>query len=120
LATITPTITWLQGDAYSSNCALVTWGPVTESDTCNPANMGDFSDRSVQIAGTFGAATVVMQGSNDGTNYAPITDPQGNSISKTSAAIEAMTELCRYVKPTFSGGTGQSVTVTMMCKRAVR
>lgn len=110
MATIAPTITSLPRSVH-----LVVWSNVTNADTCSAAELSGDGDRSVQIAGTFDSATVVVAGSNDGSNYIVLTDPQGNAISKTAAAIEAITEVTRYIKPTFSGGAGtQSLTVSML------
>ena len=92
---------------------------MTESDTfvAVGSRWADYSDRSAQIVGTFGGATVVVNGSNDGTNYAPVTDPQGNAISKTSAAIEAISEATLFVRPTHSGGTAESMNVILVMRR---
>jgi hypothetical protein len=73
------------------------------------------ADRSVQVTGTFGAGgTVVLEGSNDGTNYRTLTDPQGNALSFTSAGLEAIQEITRYVRPRVTAGDGTtSLTVTL-------
>lgn len=96
---------------------LAQWALVTENDTCSPVEYAASADRSVQIAGTFGASTVLIAGSNDGTNYVTLTDPQGNAVSKTTAAIETLEEVTRYIKPTMSGGTGQSLTISLLLRR---
>ena len=103
------------------NCHVIAWTPLTSANASGEAvEMGGFSDRSIQISGTFNGATVVLQGSNDGTNYHTLTDPQGNAISFTSAdRIEQIMELTRYVKPVSTGGGGsQSLTVTIFMKKA--
>lgn len=88
---------------------------LTDADpTGDAVEFPDFPDKSVQIAGTFGGGTVVIQGSNDGTNYVTLADPQGNAISKTSAAIEQILENTLKIRPSISGSTGASVTVTMI------
>ncbi len=113
MATISPTIT-----AAGEHTRVATW-TFTEADTCVPVGpaYADYSDRNVQIGGTFGGATVVLQGSNDDSTYAAITDPQGNPISKTTAALEACTEVPLFVKPTTSGGTAQTSTVILVMRR---
>ena len=60
------------------------------------------ADMSVQVVGTFDTATLTMQGSNDGTNWAPLTDPQGNAIAMTVAGIEQILEKTRYIRPLVS------------------
>lgn len=121
MATITPTIVDI-GSGVGQNpngpSCIVTWAGITEADTCDPVELVGLPDRSIQFAGTFGSATVVAQGSNDGTNYVTLTDPQGNAISKTSAGIEMIAEVARYTRPSASGGTGQSLTVSMLCRKS--
>ena len=75
------------------------------------------ADRSVQIGGTVGGATVTLKGSNDGSNWEILNDPQGTPISVSNTAIVGISEITRYVKPEVSGGSSPSVTVTMLIKR---
>ena len=76
-------------------------------------------DRSVQIIGTFGTSTVAIQGSNDGgTTWASLTDPQGNVIEKTAAALEAVTEYTAKIRPYVSGGTTSDVDVYLIVRGA--
>lgn len=70
-----------------------------------PAAMAAHVDRSIQILGTFGAAaTVVWEGSIDGTTWATLTDPQGNAISKTAAGLEHCVEQVLYARPSLASG----------------
>jgi hypothetical protein len=99
---------------------VVTWTSVTEADTFGPIGprWADYVDRCVEIVGTIGAATVVLNGSNDGTNYANLTDPQGTAISKTVLpALEQIVENTLYVQPAHSGGTGESINVILVMRR---
>lgn len=79
----------------------------------------DYADRSVQIEGTFGAGTVVFQGSNDGgSNYQPLTDPQGNAISTTATKLEQITEATQLQRPVVTGADGATaVTITVIARR---
>ena len=99
---------------------VVTWALLTAANAAGTRiEMPGSSDRCVQIDGTFDTATVVLQGSNDGTTYFTLTDPQGNAISKTAAALEQVSELTRFIRPSTSGGGGsQSVNVRLLLKRA--
>ena len=116
MATITPTVT--QIGTSDDRCYVTVWAAITPGDTCDAVQ--NPMHRCVQFSGTFGGATIVIQGSNDGTNYVTLTDPQGNAISKTAAAIEQLEEITRYVKPVISGGSGSSITVTMLSRRGFR
>jgi len=115
MATITPTTTKVT-DGGVADVYIVQWPSMGNADTGIAIPMSSGSDRSVQIEGTFGAATVVFQCSNDGTNYQTLTDPQGNAISKTSASLEAISELTRFVRPVTSGGTGSVINVSLLVK----
>ena len=118
MADVDPTITPLP-TFESRGVNIYTWTPLVAANTTGtPIEVPGLSDRTVQIIGTFDSATVVIQGSNDGTNWATLTDPQGNAISKTAAAIEMISEVTRYIRPSISGGSGsESLTVILLAKR---
>lgn len=117
MAAIAPTYTF-----HGEHTVVATWAAVTSADTATPVGprYADFSDRSCQITGTFNAATVVWQGSNDGTQYESLTDPQGNAISKNTlgTTLEAITEATLFARPSFSGGGGsQSLNCILVMRR---
>ena len=96
----------------------ITWETLT---TTNPTGVAaewcEYDKRCVSITGTFGGATVTLQGSNDDTNYFTLTDQQTVAISKTAAALEQVNELPRFVKPVVTGGDGTTdidVIITML------
>lgn len=94
----------------------VQWTGLANGDDGTPYEGVGSTDRSVQVTGTFGTGgSVRLEGSNDGTNYAALTDPQGNDLNITSAKIEAITELCRYIRPRVTAGDGTtSLVVTVV------
>jgi hypothetical protein len=122
MATVNPTLTTLPGDTTinAAEAILYTW-TLTAADNVGAAiEAHEFGDRTMQVTGTFDSATIVMEGANVAT-YTTLTDPQGNALSKTAAAIEAILEVPRYTRPSSSGGAGsQSVVVTMLCRRTRR
>lgn len=101
---------------------LYTWTPLTSANADGSAiTAHEYGDRTVQITGTFDGATVTLQGSNDGTNWVALTDPQGNGIAKTAAALESVMETPRFTRVITTGGAGsQSITVTLFCRRTRR
>lgn len=103
-------------------CTKFTWGAFTSANTTAAAiSIPGFADKTVQIQGTFDSCTVTLEGSNDGTNYIVLTDPQGNAISKTASAIEAVTENTLWIKPVLAtAGASTSVVVTILAKAGVR
>lgn len=88
----------------------------TNSDG-SPVNLNRMSDRCVTVSGTFGSGgTLVIEGSNDGTNYYTLNDLQGNALSFTSAKIEGISELPTYIRPRVTAGDGTtSLNVYMNC-----
>lgn len=99
----------------------IVWTPLTTTNADGGAvEWVQFADRTIQFNGTFGAGgTIKMQGSNDGTNWFDLTDPQGNAISKTAAGIETCTEITMFARPFVSAGDGTtSLTATLVMRRA--
>jgi hypothetical protein len=115
MATRNATITDISPTGKSK---LVTWTGLLNTDDGAPADWVDYSDRCFQVTGTFGAGgSVTIQGSNDGTNWASLADPQGNALVFTSQRIEQALELPRYVRPLVTAGDGTTnLTVTLCMK----
>lgn len=119
MAVISKNIATLQ--TFGDKCWVVSWADLTNatSDSGDPFEMPGAADRSLQVTGTFGAGgTVTFEGSNDGSNWATLTDPQGNALTVQTAKIEAVVELTRYVRPRITAGDGTtSLTATMLVRR---
>lgn len=99
---------------------IVTWGPMANGDVgVDPAALLGFSDRSLQVEGTFGVGgTVVWEGSNDGVNFHTLNDPFGVALSFSAAGLKAVTEACQFVRPRVTGGDGTTaLTVTSVFRR---
>lgn len=94
------------------------WDGLLNGDTGAPLSLPDYADLTVTVEGTFGVGgSITLQGSNDGTNYYALTDPQGNAITKTAAGIEAVTETPRYFRPNVTAGDG---TTDLECRILAR
>lgn len=111
MATVQPTRTIVSGGKGH----VYTW-TLADGDDGAPIEAVDFADRSVQVTGTFGGATVVVEGSNDSANYAVLTDPQGNDLNISTAKVEMVAEVTRLVRPRVAGGAGTSVTVSLLAR----
>lgn len=116
---IVPTET--TNDTFGNSAKFVAWTPLANGDSGTPYAMPGFADRSVQVGGTFGAGgTVVIEGTIDGTNYITLTDPQGNAISKTAAAIETISEIVKFIRPRVTAGDGTTaISVYLIARRPV-
>ena len=138
MANITPVISRVRGlrglEGYQ-----VAWSPLTfsGSDVGLPVGsmvetpgsgaptllagggLAGFADKSIQLTGTFGAAgAVLIEGSNDGTNYSLLTNAQGAALPTTSAGLAAITEAVIFVRPRITAGDGTtSLTVTMFFRQ---
>lgn len=103
----TPSPGSIIGEAVPANCILALWLACANGDTGAPFALGDFADACVQVDGTFGAGgTVVIQGSNDGTNWFTLNDIQAATLSKTAAALEQIAEMPFYIRPSITAGDG--------------
>lgn len=92
----------------------ITWASVTENDTFAATQCGSlYTDRTVQVVGTFGSATVLIKGSHAGSTYFTLSMPAG-SASFTDAGGGVLNEVTQYLQPTHSGGSSESVTVTII------
>lgn len=97
---------------------LLTWSSITESDTALTVDLEQVVEEiSIQLTGTFGGATVLIQGSNDGTNYETLKQLDGSSASFTAVALASILERPLYLKPSISGGSSQSITIVAMVKQ---
>jgi len=120
MPTVTPTIRQIGNDAV-----LFSW-TLTNVDN-DGAPIGpehvDYADRAVQVSGTFGGATVAVQGSNQ--PAAPVVwfaldNPSGADLSFSGPDGKVIAELPVWTRPLLSGGAGSSVAVSILARRSRR
>lgn len=101
---------------------VATWGSLLQTEVGLPIENTGSPDRSVTVSGTFGVGgTVTIEGSNDGTNYFTLNDPQGNPLSFTSGRIEQILEVARYMRPKVTSGDGTTnISVSMLLTGLVK
>lgn len=108
----------VQDISPTSRVHLVTWAGLLNTDTGAPVVWTEYADRCFQVTGTFGTGgSCTVQGSNDGTNWASLTDPLGNALTFTSQRIEQALELPRYVRPIVTAGDGTTNLAVTLCMR---
>ena len=107
----TPAVTFVQdlpGHTYLHECTLT-----TADHTSVPFTLPGASDRSVQFwDGTWGGATVAIEGSLDRTQteWFGLTDAQGNAIAKTADGGDSVLENCLWYRFRLTTvGTGATV-----------
>jgi hypothetical protein len=111
MATITPVVT----NTPWNRVKTILWETVTDTNhTGLPYYRPAFGVKSVQVTGTFNGGTLRIEGSNDGTNYYALNDPQGNALDITAAKIEQIMETTLYIRPRITAGTGMDLDVTIL------
>ena len=104
----------------NGNVLLATWVISNTVPTGDEVEWTPFADRCVQMAGTFNGATITVEGSNDGSNWHALSDPQGNPLAFTTGKIEQVLEITRYMRPKMTSGSGANVTVSVLLRRMTR
>lgn len=101
---------------------IVTWTGLLNTDDGSPVELPSYADRSVQVSGTFGVGgTIVLEGSNNGTNYVTLRDVLGSDISLTAAGIRTVLDLPRLIRPRVTGGDGTTnLAVTLLIRQQQR
>lgn len=113
MATVSHTQTFL-----AKGAVLATWAELANGDDGTDFANVLLSRKTVQVVGTFGeGGTVVLQGSNDGTNYVTLTDADGGDISFDAAGMVDIRENPRFVRPDVTAGDGTTeLTVLLVAK----
>ncbi len=97
---------------------LITWtdlgpGDVGEATT---ADLAEFGHRTVQAAGDFGAGSVAIEGSLDGTGYAVLPNAQGSRLDLSRPCIQTVGAATAHVRPVVTSGSPR-VTVTLLLRK---
>jgi len=98
--------------------AAFRWAAFSTGETATPVKLQNMQGLagSVQVTGTFGSATIVLQVSNDGTNWTTLSDSTGAAISLTAAGMREFSTAALFLRPSSSGGTGDNVDVTVVLR----
>lgn len=100
----------------------VAWSTLANGDSGAWVSFPDFSGKTFQVYGTFGAAgNVILEGTNDlvPTTAAPLSDWQGNNLSTiTAARLATSRDMPLWVRPRVSAGDGTTaLTVQLVMHR---
>lgn len=95
-----------------------TWTPLGAADTGTPEELSRYPDKSVQIDGTFGGATAVLEGSDDGVTYFTVKDVYGTAVSSAVAARFDIRDVAYFLRPRTSGGGGGSAVAVTLTSRS--
>jgi len=121
MTTIVPTFSKIRGPAGGIDAIVAAWSPLAAAgDVGQALQRTDLADRSVQVTGTFAAATIVLEGSNDGINYFTLSNPAGAALSFTAAGLMQVNLPTAWVRPRVTVGSGASLTVRLTARRTLR
>lgn len=118
MATVPPVTTF--PFESSSDVAVTTWAQLAANDDGEPVRLAVYSDRSIQVTGTFGGASVTIGGSNDGVTYHALNDTGSEPLTLTAGALKAIVELPVFIKPRVFGGDGTTnINVILAGRRSI-
>jgi hypothetical protein len=97
---------------------LVTYQGITELEAePDSLDVPEWADRCIQAAGTFNGASLVIEGSNNGTDWLPLSDQQGEPLIKTQPFLEQITEVPRFIRPRVTSGSGFLINIYIVLRR---
>lgn len=118
MATITAvTAPHTEGTTLHYEVFKATWEAMGDDDTGSSVFLAGYADKTVQIAGTLGAGTVVLQGSNDANTWVTLTDADGSNIS--GVGMYYVRENPLYIRPVTASGSSNDIDVILVATRGV-
>lgn len=98
---------------------VYTWAGLSAADPDGqPVGYTESSDRTVQVTGTFGGGTVLIQGSLDKENWFTLKSADAAStLSFSSAGLKGILENVVWLRPIISGGDGTSSVQVLLAVR---
>ena len=101
-----------------ANVYRVRW-TLGAGETGDAVAMARYADRSIQVSGTFGGASLSIEGSLDGVTWAVLRDGEGIDLNAISDnRIKYIQEPTAYLRPVIMGGDGTTaVVITLMATR---
>lgn len=114
----------IRNDKFARSVYVTVWTGLSENDrNGDPESLVQAADRTVQVTGTFGGATVVIEGSNiavpnlaTNDDWFQLTTPAGTNVSFTSAGGALIAENPLHIRPRVSGGTNTDISVDLVSR----
>lgn len=119
MATVTPTRTSRLEVGGDDSVAIYTWALTSANTDGLPIEWVQWADRCFTGTGTWGGATLTIQGSNDGSTWVTLNNAQGTAATATADKALQIVEVPRFVRPNLTtAGVGAAVTVILCARRA--
>lgn len=102
---------------------LISWESMANGDDGRPLKMIGSARRSVQVTGTWGTGgRLVIEGSNDGSNYHTLRDIFGNNLNfRSPGGLAEIGVLPRLLRPRVTVGDGTtSLDVSLLVRKETR
>lgn len=111
-----PVVPTIQGEKSTT----FKWAGLLNGDDGDPVAWNAYADRSVQFSGAFGVGgTVILEGSNDKTNWFQLNDASLTLISATAAKLKQVLETTLWVRPRVTAGDGSTAIDVVIFARKV-
>jgi hypothetical protein len=96
----------------------VIWSDIAPGDSCTAFTLKQQYGlaASVQVIGTFGGATITMQVSNDGTNWATARGLDTTDMTFTATGYREFSLSAAYMRPLISSGSGSNLSVVVVLR----
>ena len=103
----------------SGDIQIIKFAGAATGDSSAPFDFTQWGDVCVQVLGTFGGASLAVEGSNDGgTTWATLNNAQGTAATFSAAAIKQIVERPRSIRVSVTGGAGVNLTAVFCLRRA--
>ncbi len=111
--------TLIQGFGGDDVCLLANWALTTADPIGTAVQHPQWHDRVLSVGGgTWGGATMVVEGGNDGVNYAALKDVYGNAAQLTADGIIHIQMVPQFMRVRLSVvGVGASIAPKMLIRR---
>lgn len=115
MATVTPTQSNLN---LSDDSFALTWAITTANANGAPLQRHTWNDRSWMATGTWGGATLTLEGSMDGSTWVALKDVNGAAATLTTDGAIHVQNCPLYMRPNLTVvGVGAAITVTCLARR---
>ena len=118
MATVTPTASRDVGERDGSSISW-SYAITTANPDGAPMEWSEWADRTWTASGTWGGATLTIEGSNDGVTWFPLTNASGGAAATfTANGCKTVVETPRFGRPNLTVvGAGATITVILHARR---